>query len=55
MAQTKETSIKTECANCLEDVNVFETHQCPDCNATLCYDCICEDCENQKVGGKTHA
>lgn len=40
--------IKTECNNCLCEFDLDDATTCEDCGATLCPECICEDCENKK-------
>jgi len=37
----------TECDNCGREIPVSETHGCG-CGATLCPDCVCGECENEK-------
>lgn len=34
------------CENCGDEVQDIESHNCDICGATLCGDCVCENCEN---------
>lgn len=40
--------ITTICDNCQAEVDLEDTHDCPECGNILCGYCICESCENKQ-------
>lgn len=40
-----EIAIETDCDNCGCSLDIEQAHSCDNCGATLCPECICDECE----------